>query len=225
MSQEQPRRSQGDQEQVKYDDISMETSMKIQSTIQSQAQWNGLDVSNLARGEGVEIMESTTDVTDNQSVGGQVVSEYGHQQQRRVSSVADDDLSESCAITIGEALEATAKTLGHKAVDKIDAAAIQAAEARATGSNDVTPGGLASVAQSTATFNCGIDVDECYKFKLRDILTDASAKLPADKRATQKDAEGVVKAELLNNPVPMTKPGGVAACVKTAATLNETIIM
>ncbi|KAF4365000.1 hypothetical protein F8388_001748 [Cannabis sativa] len=177
MSQEQPRRSQGDQEQVKYDDISMETSMKIQSTIQSQAQWNGLDVSNLARGEGVEIMESTTDVTDNKSVGGQVVSEYGHQQQRTVSSVADDDLSESCAITIGEALEATAKTLGHKA------------------------------------------------FKLRDILTDASAKLPADKRATQKDAEGVVKAELLNNPVPMTKPGGVAACVKTAATLNETIIM
>ncbi|KAF4353147.1 hypothetical protein G4B88_003024 [Cannabis sativa] len=171
MSQEQPRRSQGDQEQVKYDDNSMETSMKIQSTIQSQAQWNG-------REEGVEIMESTTNVTDNKSVGEQVVSEYGHQQQRTVSSVADDDLS-----------------------------------------------GLASVAQSTATFNCGIDVDECYKFKLRDILTDASAKLPADKRATQKDAEGVVKAELLNNPVPMTKPGGVAACVKTAATLNETIIM
>ena len=74
------------------------------------------------------------------------------------------------AITIGEALEATAKTAGDKPVDQSDAAAIQAAEVRATGSNVITPGGLAATAQSAASFNAGVDKDE-NKIKLRDVLT------------------------------------------------------
>lgn len=74
------------------------------------------------------------------------------------------------AITIGEALEATARTAGEKPVDQSDAAAIQAAEVRATGSNVITPGGLAATAQSAASFNAAIERDE-NKIKLRDILT------------------------------------------------------
>lgn len=74
------------------------------------------------------------------------------------------------AITIGEALEATAQTVGDKPVEQSDAAAIQAAEVRATGCNVITPGGLAATAQSAASLNAGIDKDE-NKIKLRDVLT------------------------------------------------------
>lgn len=73
------------------------------------------------------------------------------------------------AVTIGQALEATAHTAGDKPVDQSDAAAIQAAEVRATGSNVVIPGGLAASAQSAASFNAGFSKDE-HKIKLSDIL-------------------------------------------------------
>jgi hypothetical protein len=49
----------------------------------------------------------------------------------------------------------------------------------------------------------------------------ATTKLAADKSATRQDAEGVVNAELRNNPTLATLPGGVAASVATAARLNE----
>ncbi|CAH8250991.1 unnamed protein product [Arabidopsis lyrata] len=52
-------------------------------------------------------------------------------------------------VTIGEALEATALSLGDKPVDHKDAAAIQAAETRATGESMARPGGLAVAAQAT----------------------------------------------------------------------------
>ncbi|GFZ08843.1 seed maturation protein [Actinidia rufa] len=45
-------------------------------------------------------------------------------------------------ITIDEALEATARTAGNKPVDQSDAAAIQAAEVRATGTHFITRPGL-----------------------------------------------------------------------------------
>ncbi|XP_062104999.1 late embryogenesis abundant protein D-34-like [Humulus lupulus] len=176
-----------------------------------------VDVSDVARAEGVTVTE--TDVpgyrTVTESVGGQVVDPYGQ-------SMATALLSEVSALTIEDALEATAKILRHKTVDQRDAAAIQAAEARATGSNVVTPGGLAAMAQSTATFNYGIDLGEKYKFKLGDILTGATTKLPVDKAATRQDAEVVENAEMQNNPNQTTQPGGVAASVKAAARLNET---
>lgn len=175
--------------------------------------------------------------------------------------------AEGSAITIGEALEAAAQTMGHKPVDQSDAAAIQAAEVRATGSNEITPGGLAASAQSAAAHNEQVVRDE-DKIKLCDILTvwlilsvcttalvisitdplifscslsmiflvqvsqffllletaqDATAKLPADKVATGQDAEGVISAELRNNPILATQPGGVAASVAAAARLNESV--
>lgn len=74
------------------------------------------------------------------------------------------------AITIGEALEATAQRAGKKPVDQSDAAAIQAAELRATGSTVIIPGGLAASAQSAANYNATALRDE-DKIKLNDILT------------------------------------------------------
>ncbi|KAG5587833.1 hypothetical protein H5410_048267 [Solanum commersonii] len=127
---------------------------------------------------------------------------------------------EEAPITIGEALAATALTAGEKPVGQSDAAAIQAAEARATGSSVVTPGGLAATAPSAASANEGLaqDVD---KIKLNDVLTGADAKLPADKAATRQDAQGVMEAKLRNNQSLTPYPGGVAASVAAAARLNE----
>lgn len=77
----------------------------------------------------------------------------------------------SAAITIGEALEATAQTAGNKPVEQSDAAAIQAAEARATGTNVIAPGGLAAAAQAAASYNeSGLMRDE-DKVKLGDVLS------------------------------------------------------
>lgn len=81
------------------------------------------------------------------------------------SIVQSDD-----AITIGEALEVTTMSAGDKVVDQSDAAAIQAAEARATGSNTVTPGGVAAMAQSAVALNERI-VAEDHKITLSDVLT------------------------------------------------------
>ncbi|EOY05695.1 Late embryogenesis abundant protein D-34 isoform 2 [Theobroma cacao] len=126
------------------------------------------------------------------------------------------------AITIGEALEATAQTTRDKPVDQSDAAAIQAAEVRATGSNVIIPGGLAATAQSAAAQNASVNRNE-EKIRLNEVLTGATAKLPADKAVTRQDDEGVVSAELRNNPNVATRPGGVAASIAAAARLNENV--
>ncbi|KAG6430328.1 hypothetical protein SASPL_108393 [Salvia splendens] len=124
-------------------------------------------------------------------------------------------------ITIGEALEATALTAGHRPVDYSDAAAIQAAEVRATGRTNIVPGGVAAAAQSAATRNARLANDE-DKTKLGEILSDATSKLPSDKPVTRRDAEGVIGAELRNDPNLCTRPGGVAASIAAAARLNQT---
>ncbi|GAA0158780.1 hypothetical protein LIER_15720 [Lithospermum erythrorhizon] len=124
-------------------------------------------------------------------------------------------------VTIGEALEATALTAGNKPVDYSDAAAIQAAEVRATGRTNIIPGGVAAAAQSAATRNARLAEDE-EKTKLAEILKEASSKLPSDKAVTRKDAEGVIGAELRNDPNLCTRPGGVAASLAAAARLNQT---
>ncbi|KAI4350034.1 hypothetical protein L6164_010562 [Bauhinia variegata] len=123
-------------------------------------------------------------------------------------------------ITIGEALEATALTLGNKPVEWSDAAAIQAAEVRATGRTNIVPGGVAAAAQSAATLNARATRDE-DKTKIADILANAASKLPADKPATRRDAEGVTGAEMRNDPNLTTHPSGVAASVAAAARLNQ----
>ncbi|KAF7805178.1 late embryogenesis abundant protein D-34-like [Senna tora] len=123
-------------------------------------------------------------------------------------------------ITIGEALEATAITAGNKPVEWSDAAAIQAAEVRATGRTNIVPGGVAAAAQSAATLNARATRDE-DKTKLADVLSDATSKLPSDKAATRRDAEGVTGAEMRNDPNLTTHPAGVAASVAAAARLNQ----
>ncbi|KAI3448648.1 hypothetical protein Pfo_005313 [Paulownia fortunei] len=117
--------------------------------------------------------------------------------------------------------EPIALTAGHRPVDYSDAAAIQAAEVRATGRTNIVPGGVAAAAQSAATRNARVPRDE-DKTKLGEILSDASTKLPSDKPVTRRDAEGVIGAELRNDPNLCTRPGGVAASVAAAARLNQT---
>ncbi|KAI7749590.1 hypothetical protein M8C21_021892 [Ambrosia artemisiifolia] len=128
-------------------------------------------------------------------------------------------LHQQGAITIGEALEATARTAGNKAVEQSDAAAIQAAEVRATGSSVVIPGGIAAQAQSAANLNTSTCEED--KVKLSEILTDATVKLPADKAATREDAEGVLSAERRNTADMTAHPAGVSASISAAANLNE----
>ncbi|XP_061376184.1 late embryogenesis abundant protein D-34-like [Gastrolobium bilobum] len=179
------------------------------------------DVTDVAGDRGVTVTETQVPgrriVTE--AVGGQVVGQYVEPtpvQSGRAGAVRDID------ITIGEALEATAQTAGGKPVDQSDAAAIQAAEVRATGSNVVSPGGLAAMAQSAAAYNADCKRDQ-EKIKLGDVLIAATAKIPADKAVTRQDAEGVASAEIRNNPDGTATPGGVAASVAAAARLNENV--
>ncbi|KAL5068203.1 hypothetical protein RYX36_019090 [Vicia faba] len=124
------------------------------------------------------------------------------------------------AITIGEALEASALTrAGDKPLDQSDAAAIQAAEVRATGKNQTEPGGLGAMAQSAATRNAR--TMPLQKTTLADVLSGAREKLGADKAVTREDAEGVIGAELRNKDDIRTTPGGVAGSMAAAATLNQ----
>ncbi|KAH7573784.1 hypothetical protein ACOSP7_007651 [Xanthoceras sorbifolium] len=179
------------------------------------------DVTDIAGEQGVTVIE--TDVPGSriitEKIGGQVVGEYVEPTPVTETVVIG---AVQGAITIGEALEASARTAVTKPVDQSDAAAIQAAEVRATGTNIITPGGLAASAQSAAAFNETVERDE-DKIKLGDVLAGATTKLPADKVATRQDAEGVVSAELRNNPNVATHQGGVAASVAAAARLNESV--
>ncbi|CAA7037547.1 unnamed protein product [Microthlaspi erraticum] len=137
---------------------------------------------------------------------------------------AEEELNKKKAsegtITIGEALEAAVLTAGNKPVEWSDAAAIQAAEVRATGRTNIMPGGVAASAQSAATLNARATSDD-GKTTLADVLTGASSKLPSDKPATRKDAEGVTGAEMRNDPHLTTYPTGVAASVAAAARINQ----
>ncbi|KAK3190058.1 hypothetical protein Dsin_029619 [Dipteronia sinensis] len=198
------------------------------SSMQSAADHNeraGLvghyDVTDIAGVQGVSVTE--TDVPGGriitEAVGGQVVGQ--HVEPTLVAPTVVGAVQQG-SITIGEALEATAQTASDKPVDQSDAAAIQAAEVRATGSNVIIPGGLAASAQSAAAHNESVYRYE-DKIKLGAVLTGATRKLAADKAATRQDAEGVVSAELRNNPNVATHPGGVAASVAAAARLNENV--
>ncbi|XVF42116.1 hypothetical protein PTKIN_Ptkin01aG0334200 [Pterospermum kingtungense] len=152
------------------------------------------------------------------SVGDEVVGQYSQATPMTSGPYSASDNAD--AITIGEALEATALTAGKKPVEWSDAAAIQAAEVRATGRTSITPGGVAAAAQSAATLNARVTKDE-DKTKLGDILSNATAKIPSDKPATRRDAEGVTGAEMRNDPNLSTHPAGVSASVAAAARLNQ----
>ena len=178
------------------------------------------DVSSVAKDQGICVLESKIGVNRviTESVGEQVVGEFVEPNvpMKTPGSALDKD-----AITIGEALEATTLApASDKPVDQSDAAAIQAEEMRATGKNEIQPGGLAAVAQSAATKNLRT-MGDFQKTTLSDVLTDAKEKLSSDKAVTREDAEGVIGAEIRNKADMKTTPGGVAASLAAAATLNQ----
>ncbi|MED6159779.1 hypothetical protein PIB30_045383 [Stylosanthes scabra] len=178
------------------------------------------DISGKARDEGITVSDSKIGTTRviTESVGKQVVGQFvePHVPTKTPGSALDRD-----TITIGEALEATALApTGDKPVDQSDAAAIQAAEMRATGKNEIQPGGLAAAAQSAATRNSRT-MGDFQKTTLSDVLADAREKLASDKVVTREDAEGVIGAEIRNKADMTTTPGGVAASLAAAATLNQ----
>lgn len=179
------------------------------------------DVNDVANYQGVSVTETEMPgrriITE--AIGGQIVRDFD-QRAPLVQSPPPVFQQVDAGITIGEALEATALSCGLKPVEWSDAAAIQAAEVRATGRTTITPGGVAAAAQSAATINARMTKDE-DKTKLSDILADATSKLPADKPATRRDAEGVTGAEMRNDPLLTTHPAGVAASVAAAARLNQ----
>ncbi|XP_062005083.1 late embryogenesis abundant protein D-34-like isoform X1 [Rosa rugosa] len=245
MSQEQPRRPVEDEQQggEQYGDSYLELAAKVvadkdaDSAVQSPV---GLKLIN-ADDFSTKKTEHPGRRVVPESVGGQGTSQNSRQvdeKERKICELAKvvaqysqrGPLSAlitgqpiggaSSQITIGEALEATAMTAGQKPVEWSDAAAIQAAEVRATGRTNIVPGGVAAAAQSAATLNARATRDE-DKTKLADILADATSKLPADKPATRRDAEGVTGAEMRNDPYLTTHPTGVAASVAAAARLNQ----
>lgn len=97
-----------------------------------------------------------------------MVGQYGQpvdMESNQPKYAAEDD-----AVTIGEALEATALSAGDKPIDQSDTAAIQAAEVRATGLGHIVPGGVGAEAQSAAAYNMQTSRDE-EKATLGDVLT------------------------------------------------------
>ncbi|PIN14565.1 hypothetical protein CDL12_12799 [Handroanthus impetiginosus] len=249
MSQEQPQRPEGiqygdifdvsgelaSQPIAPQDAAAMQTAEKIvlgqnpkagtAAVMQSAADVNELfgvvghdDISNIVKDQGATVAEA--DIGGYriiaEAIGGQknrVLGRYGMPTEVN----KDNPSANTDAITT---LEATALSAGDKPIDESDAAAIQAAEVRATGLGHVVPGGVAAEAQSAAAHNLRTARDE-DKTKLGDVLTDATAKLTDDKPVTREDAEGVIAAEFRNNPDMATHPGGVAASVVAAARLNK----
>nr|GMD61044.1 late embryogenesis abundant protein D-34-like [Ipomoea batatas] len=157
-----------------------------------------------------------------EAVGADVVGQYIRPpaEEKILSPPPPTPVFVSDGITIGEALEATAISAGDKPVDQSDAAAIQAAEVRATGLGQILAGGVGADAQRAADINSRTTRDE-FKTKIADVLTDASWKMGDDKPVTVEDAAGVVNAEARNKEDHATHPGGVAASMAAAAGINE----
>lgn len=178
------------------------------------------DVTDIAGVQGVAVSE--TDIPGlrivTESIAGHVVGQFSSPTPIPLTSPTGP--LDRKAITIGEALEVTAITAADKTVDQSDAAAIQAAEVRATGSSIISPTGVAAAAQSAASVNERMTHDET-KVKLGEVLADAVLKLPADKVVTIEDVEGIMGAELRNNPEMTTSPGGVADTIASAAMMNQ----
>ncbi|KAK3193760.1 hypothetical protein Dsin_025070 [Dipteronia sinensis] len=178
-------------------------------------------LTDITRDQGVTVTETIVDGANRiitESVGGQVVAQYA---KPNVAIGTPVNVLDPDSITIGEALEVSAlSAAGDKAVDQSDAAAIYAAEMRATGTNEMKPGGIGATAQSAATHNERTHFLGA-KTTISDVLADASTKLCDDKTVTREDAEGVISAEIKNKPSMRTTPGGVGASMAAAARINQ----
>lgn len=162
-------------------------------------------------------------VTQTAVPGGRIVTEFVAGQVVGQYSVADPPPpveEDATKITIGEALEATARAGGGRPIDRADAEAIRAAEMSAHGADVAMPGGLGDQARAAAGANAQATRDG-DKIKLGDVLSDATAKLAGDKAAGTEDATRVVQAETFNDAEARAKAGGVGAALTTAARLNE----
>ncbi|CAM0948646.1 unnamed protein product [Alopecurus aequalis] len=139
------------------------------------------------------------------TAGGQVMAQFTVPAPGTAVAGATD------AVTVGEALQAAASDAP---VGLADAAAVQAAETRATGLGRVVPGGVAAAAQKAADTNMR---DEEEKVRLRDVVGSATAVLPANKMVTRADARKVADAAERN------ARGGsdVADAVAAAAEMNQ----
>nr|ACG26507.1 late embryogenesis abundant protein D-34 [Zea mays] len=151
------------------------------------------------------------------SAGGQVMAQFTVPVPGTKVAEATD------AVTLGEALHAAAQTsAGDKPVGLADAAALQAAEARATGLGGNVRGGVAAAEQQAAETNAkrAEDGGGGDRVTLRDVVGgDAAAAMAADKVATREDAEKVAAAAARN--VGKGAGGGVAEAVVAAADMNE----
>ncbi|KAK8702130.1 hypothetical protein V6N13_020498 [Hibiscus sabdariffa] len=194
------------------------------AVMQSAANANeraGLVSRNQAGDQGVSVIKSNNDggVLVTESVGGQVIAQY-RKPDVSAATTTPATLIDPAPITIGEALEVAALSASDKPIDQSDAAAIQAAEMRATGSSEISPGGIASEAQSAAVRNSQTNRFE-DRATLSDVLQDARATLPKDKAVTREDADRVVAAEMRNNPDMKMTPGGVGEAMAAAARRNQ----
>ncbi|XP_056158401.1 late embryogenesis abundant protein D-34-like [Syzygium oleosum] len=176
-------------------------------------------VSHVVRDQGMTISQANIGGRRvvSEAVGGQVVGGYV---QPAVDTGKPGGALNRDAITIGEALEASALSAGDKPMEHSDAAAIQAAEVRATGNNETVPGGIASLAQAAGTRNTRTAADE-DKTKLADVLMVVRTFLPGDKAVTREDADRMIVAEMRNKIEVTTTSGGVAESMAVAARLNQ----
>lgn len=108
---------------------------------------------------------------------------------------------------------------GDKPVEQSDAIAIQAAERRATGSIEISRGGVASAAQSAADVNARLPYEK--KTTLGDVLSTATQYLPADKAVTAGDARRIKEVEASHTETGEVYPGGVGDAMEAAARVNE----
>ncbi|KAJ4760423.1 hypothetical protein LUZ62_070798 [Rhynchospora pubera] len=128
------------------------------------------------------------------------------------------------AVTIGEALEAAALVLGEKPIDLADAAAVCAAEMRATGLAGVVPGGVGAAALAAAESNMRNEKEsDGKKTTISDVLGNASAVLPVHKVVRREDAVSIRAAEEQCRRAGdgMETGYGVSAMVMEAVELNE----
>jgi hypothetical protein len=120
--------------------------------------------------------EQGVSVSETRVPGGRVVTEFvagqavGQYLEPDDAGVGAGGGGDETKITIGEALEAAGYAAGTRPVERSDAAAIQAAEVRATGLDANVPGGLAAQAQSAADANVWATRDE-EKTTLGDVLS------------------------------------------------------
>jgi Seed maturation protein len=83
---------------------------------------------------------------------------------------SDQQNADNSKLTIGEALEATARAIGNEPIQPSDAAAISAAETTACGADGAMPGGIGDAAIAAASANVWATHNE-EKIKLSDIIS------------------------------------------------------